>query len=500
MAGQAGRSGDRRDVPISRPLLPVERLRTAGRAIMGGIPPLAASRLRLSACPTSVPCRVGRSSRVGAVGLTGLSLPNVLRAEKSRRPARRPRRASSCSFSSAGRATSTRSTRSRTPRRNPRRVQVDPHDVRRGSWSPSTCRGWPSGPHRYAVVRSVRHTTGRTTTPGRTTRSPAASRSSTSSPRTPSATDFPHPGSVVDYLDRPASGRCRRSVALPTMIADGPFRTPGEFAGFLGKAHDPLWVLNDPNAADFKVTELALPAGVDVGPASATGKAIQDGTRRTERPGRPGRRRSRGCATTRPGPSTCSTSPATQKAFDIQDEPADDCATATAGTPTARACCSPGGWSRPACASSPSTTRRGIGGWDTHKDNFQTLKDSRLPHTDATLSALLDDLEDRGLLDETLVYWTGDFGRTPKINKDAGRDHWPQCQSVLMAGGGVRGGRTYRRVGPVRGVPEGRPGPAGRHHRDHVPRPRPRPRDRDPRPARRPMPISAGDPILPLFG
>src|SRR5260370_36385727 len=61
----------------------------------------------------------------------------------------------------------------------------------------------------------------------------------------------------------------------------------------------------------------------------------------------------------------------------------------------------------------------GIGGWDTHKANFATLKGSRLPQTDQTVSALLEDLDDRGLLAETLVYWTGDFGRTPKINKDA---------------------------------------------------------------------------------
>jgi uncharacterized protein (DUF1501 family) len=82
----------------------------------------------------------------------------------------------------------------------------------------------------------------------------------------------------------------------------------------------------------------------------------------------------------------------------------------------------------------------GIGGWDTHKDNFKTLKQSRLPQTDLALSALLEDLSARGLLDETLVLWTGDFGRTPKVNKDAGRDHWPPCQTVLLAGGGIQGG------------------------------------------------------------
>jgi uncharacterized protein (DUF1501 family) len=59
------------------------------------------------------------------------------------------------------------------------------------------------------------------------------------------------------------------------------------------------------------------------------------------------------------------------------------------------------------------------------------------------MTALLEDLEERGLLDETLVVWMGEFGRTPRLNKAAGRDHWGFCQSVLMAGGGVRGGRVY---------------------------------------------------------
>jgi uncharacterized protein (DUF1501 family) len=85
----------------------------------------------------------------------------------------------------------------------------------------------------------------------------------------------------------------------------------------------------------------------------------------------------------------------------------------------------------------------GIGGWDTHKTNFATLQNSRLPITDVAVSALLEDLHDRGLLGETLVAWFGEFGRTPKINRDAGRDHWPQCYTVLLAGGGVRGGVVY---------------------------------------------------------
>jgi hypothetical protein len=81
--------------------------------------------------------------------------------------------------------------------------------------------------------------------------------------------------------------------------------------------------------------------------------------------------------------------------------------------------------------------------WDTHGGNFTALKNTLLPPTDQGLSALLEDLAGRGLLDETLVVWMGDMGRTPRVNGGAGRDHWSFCYSVLLAGGGVRGGEVY---------------------------------------------------------
>jgi uncharacterized protein (DUF1501 family) len=81
--------------------------------------------------------------------------------------------------------------------------------------------------------------------------------------------------------------------------------------------------------------------------------------------------------------------------------------------------------------------------WDTHKDNFKLLKETLLPRTDLAIARLLADLADSGLLDETLVVVTGEFGRTPKINAGAGRDHWPHAFSVLLAGAGLEGGRTY---------------------------------------------------------
>jgi uncharacterized protein (DUF1501 family) len=82
------------------------------------------------------------------------------------------------------------------------------------------------------------------------------------------------------------------------------------------------------------------------------------------------------------------------------------------------------------------------GGWDTHQFNFKSLKDRKLPVLDRAYSALLEDLHARGLLDSTLVVWFGDFGRTPKINPSAGRDHWATAGVACMGGGGVRTGQV----------------------------------------------------------
>ena len=81
--------------------------------------------------------------------------------------------------------------------------------------------------------------------------------------------------------------------------------------------------------------------------------------------------------------------------------------------------------------------------WDTHAQNFAQHKDHLLPPMDRGFSALVEDLDARGLLDSTLVVALGEFGRTPRINKDAGRDHWPSCYTVALAGGGVRGGAVF---------------------------------------------------------
>jgi uncharacterized protein (DUF1501 family) len=82
-----------------------------------------------------------------------------------------------------------------------------------------------------------------------------------------------------------------------------------------------------------------------------------------------------------------------------------------------------------------------LGGWDLHQNCFQTLR-TKLPELDQAMSALVEDLAQRGLLEDTVVLWMGEFGRTPRINGDAGRDHWARSWSVVLGGGGIAGGRV----------------------------------------------------------
>jgi len=83
-----------------------------------------------------------------------------------------------------------------------------------------------------------------------------------------------------------------------------------------------------------------------------------------------------------------------------------------------------------------------MGGWDLHQNTHDTLKNNNLPVLDQAMSALIEDLDQRGMLQDTAVIWMGDFGRTPRINARAGRDHWARCWSTVVAGGGIKGGQA----------------------------------------------------------
>ena len=107
---------------------------------------------------------------------------------------------------------------------------------------------------------------------------------------------------------------------------------------------------------------------------------------------------------------------------------------------------------------------KSAGGWDTHGNNFGCLKENLLPEFDRGFSALIEDLSDRGLLDETLLLVSSEMGRTPKIGdvrsggvSGAGRDHWTHCLSNVFAGGGMRGGQVYGATDRFAQFPADRP-------------------------------------------
>jgi uncharacterized protein (DUF1501 family) len=141
-------------------------------------------------------------------------------------------------------------------------------------------------------------------------------------------------------------------------------------------------------------------------------------------------------------------SPAAKKAFDLKSEP--DALRDKYGRTTFGQSCL---LARRMVEAGVRFVTVSFGGWDTHSDNFKSCKERLVPTTDTALSALLDDMKERGLLDTTLVVWMGEFGRTPKINQLAGRDHWPRTACAVFAGAGVPAGQLVGNTDKQGGIP-----------------------------------------------
>jgi hypothetical protein len=257
---------------------------------------------------------------------------------------------------------------------------------------------------------------------------------------------FPAYGSVVDRL-APARAGVPTFVAYPYVIRDGSV-TPGQHASFLGKAHDPLFIGQDPNSPDFRLPELSLPANLTLERLANRREVLRLIDRQTELLAFSAR--ARGIEANYDRALTMLSAPGIRKAFDLSAEPAsvrDAYGRTTYGQAVllARRLVEAGARFINVYLSASIGGCRG--GWDTHgfgnKPMYPILKNYLLPLTDQTLPTLLDDLDGRGLLDETLVVWVGEFGRSPRINAMAGRDHWPQCYTALLAGGGVKHGFVH---------------------------------------------------------
>jgi len=220
-------------------------------------------------------------------------------------------------------------------------------------------------------------------------------------------------------------------------------RFNGGIAGFLGDEFNPFEVHEDPSAAVFRVRDLSV--GTDAERARLDRRysmlAELEAYQRTAEA-------NSGAIKARDEfyekAHGIITSPVAKKAFDIAAEP-ERVRERYGKTMLGQQCL----LARRLIESGVQFVTVTDGGWDTHAGNFKSLKERLLPRVDRGLSALLDDLSTRGLLDETLVVWFGDFGRTPKINPSAGRDHWSTAGVALMAGGGLKVGQVVGRTNPL---------------------------------------------------
>ena len=275
--------------------------------------------------------------------------------------------------------------------------------------------------------------------------------------------DWPSMGGVVRKLLQP-NCKLPAAVTLPEVSAnDGNLTWPGQDAGFLGRAADP-WLINcEPEKGKFEVPGLALPA--DLTSARFDGrKGLLAAMERTGR--------AREAASGTEGAHVhrafeMISSPAARRAFDLDSEGTRErdrygrsrfgqsCLVARrlveAGVPLIRV-----NWTRlPNCPNN--------GHWDTHSKNSESMK-KMMPTLDTAYTALLEDLSDRGMLDDTLVVWMAEFGRTPRLNGGGGRDHWGPVFSVALAGGGVKGGAVYGASDKLAAYPkDGRVSPQDLH-------------------------------------
>lgn len=280
----------------------------------------------------------------------------------------------------------------------------------------------PEGNHLVAVHRIL---TGR----------PSFPRGASDLDRVASRDDFPSYAAVVNH-QRPRSDGIPNGVALPLKLVEGPLTWPGQDAGFLGPRFDPWQLKLDPNKPDARDDSLTLPDGLD------TARLHQ-------------RRQLMG-QTTQGHPDKDFTSQQDTALALLSNGRVGQALDLTREDPRmvdryghhlfgrsllmARRLVQIG---VPIVQASMGIVQT----WDTHVGNFPRLKNDLLPPLDRAVSALLDDLSSQGLLDETLIVLTGEFGRTPRIHPlnpgdVPGRDHWPAVFSSVFAGGGVKGGQV----------------------------------------------------------
>ena len=267
---------------------------------------------------------------------------------------------------------------------------------------------------------------------------------------------FPGYGAIADKFAPTAAG-IPGFVSFPHTIADGSI-TPGQHASFLGKRHDPLFVGQDPNQAGFRLPELALPAGITPERMARRGEARRIIERQLGELENASLAKGLGDQYDRAHSLLASTK--VREAFDLSREP-DAVRDRYGRTTYGQSCLLARRLAEAGCRWIQVYLHPSIGGakggWDTHgfrgEKMYPILKNHLLPLMDQTLPTLFEDLEERGLLENTLVVWVGEFGRSPKINDLAGRDHWPKCYPAMLAGAGVKRGSIHGRSDKIGAYP-----------------------------------------------
>ena len=287
---------------------------------------------------------------------------------------------------------------------------------------------------KYAVVRTLAHTDNNHT---------AATHHIITGAKQPgvrfdkplSRDDWPVFASGLSFL-RPRNDGVPTGVTLPTFLQEGPLVWPGQHAGFLGPKHDPWQITRDPNSRAFHVDDVRPAPGLEIDQLKDRMELL-DGVNRQQRTLAESAEGKRLTEQQQKAVSIL-TSGKVATAFDMDKEPAavrDKYGRHMFGQSLLLA--------RRLVEAGVSVVQANMGrvqNWDHHGDIFPALK-KNVPPLDAAVAALLDDLSERGLLDDTLVVVIGDFGRTPKV-VGTGRDHWAPCFSGVFAGAGVRGGQV----------------------------------------------------------
>jgi hypothetical protein len=318
---------------------------------------------------------------------------------------------------------------------------------------------------KFAILRAMHHTI-RCHNPaiycslvGREATDPMAVSNRTNAQRT----DHPHYASVVARL-RPPRTSMPFHVIIPNTTNNGPAKSPGLLGGYLGAAYDPFVLGADPADPDFRVESTVLPPDIDAQRFEGRQSLLARFDQQRQQVERSGSVDSMNTLYQRA--FNMLTAPESRAAFDLSRE-----------TDRVR-----DRYGRHSQGQSALLARRLVeagvpfvsvfshvdvdrGSWDTHLNHNARVRDVLLPPADQSFSALLEDLHARGLLEETLVIWMGEFGRTPRMgvqfsnntNNATGRDHWCNCYSVVLAGGGVRGGNIVGASDQFAAYPRERP-------------------------------------------